>query len=89
MDVSGVVPVLEEKKDDVFQKLVTILLSNSELTKKFSIPVDPKIVAILKDILDKSPSALSSTFAQILKDLRVPEHLIATYPKALIELLGL
>lgn len=72
MDVSGVEvevkpEVVVEAKPDMFAKLAEALLQESEI-KKLAVPVDPKIVALLKEIMEKSPSALSKTFEQVLKD---------------------
>lgn len=66
MNSEEVKPVVEEKKENVFQKLVTLLTSDSE--KKLSLPIDPKVLAVLKTILEKNPSALSATFESILSD---------------------
>lgn len=70
MDVSGIEvkpEVVVDAKLDMFAKLAEALLQESEI-KKLAVPVDPKIVALLKEILEKSPSALSTTFEQVLKD---------------------
>jgi hypothetical protein len=65
---ADVKPVVSEEKTDVFGKLIAILTSDSELSKKISYPVDPVVIALLKEILEKSPTVLSKTFGTILED---------------------
>ena len=68
MENPEVKPEVVVVEKDIFVQLMESFDSANELSKKLSIPVDPKIMALLKDILDKSPNALSSTFKAILSD---------------------
>ena len=63
-DVKPVVP----EEPNVFAKLVAILTSDADLSKKISYSVDPVVIALLRELLEKSPTVLSKTFGTILED---------------------